>query len=155
MGDVSVSGAGAVSGSSSFADDKFSAKAEFIFDKNGAEATLGEAIANQTVRSSRFTVNKILELKTNQPYPVEISTIATGALFGDTSLSAFVDPAFKIVPAAFQNPADFTIAFSPNLAAVPEASPLVLVGFGLALAAFARVARKRGAGRLVKSTPCL
>ena len=122
--DVSASGgAQAVGGSSSLAGDKFSAKAKFIFDKNGAEAVLGEAIASQTVRSSGFTVNKMLELKTNQPYAVEISTIATGALFGDTSLSAFVDPAFKIAPTV-QDPADFTIAFSPNLAAVPEASPL-------------------------------
>jgi hypothetical protein len=153
--DVSASGgAQAVGGSSSLAGDKFSAKAKFIFDKNGAEAVLGEAIASQTVRSSGFTVNKMLELKTNQPYAVEISTIATGALFGDTSLSAFVDPAFKIAPTV-QDPADFTIAFSPNLAAVPEASPLVLVGFGLALAAFARVARKRGVGPLVASTPHL
>ena len=151
--DVSASGgAGVVDGSSSLAGDNFSAKAEFIFDKNGAEAASGEASASQSVRSSGFTVNKMLELKTNQPYAVEISTIATGALFGDTSLSAFVDPAFKIAPTV-QDPADFTIAFSPNLAAVPEASPLFLVGFGLALAAFARVARKRGVEPLVKSTP--
>ena len=149
--DVSASGgAEAVDGSSSLAGDKFSAKAEFIFDKNGAEATLGEAIASQTVRSSGFTVNKMLELKTNQPYAVEISTIATGALFGDASLSAFVDPAFKIAPTV-QDPADFTIAFSPNLATVPEASPFVLVGFGLALVAFARVGRKRGVGPLVRT----
>ena len=153
--DVSASGgAQAVGGPSSLVGDNFSAKAEFIFDKNGAEAASGEASASQTVRSSGFTVNKMLELKTNQPYAVEISTTATGALFGDTSLSTFVDPAFKIAPTVL-DPADFTIAFSPNLAAVPEASPLVLVGFGLALAAFARVARKHGVGPLVESTPHL
>jgi hypothetical protein len=150
--DVSASGgAEAVGGSSSFACDGFGAKAEFIFDKNGAGAALGEASVNRTVGSSGFTVNKMLVLTTNHPYLVEISAIATGALFGDTSLSAFVDPAFKIAPTV-QDPADFTIAFSPNLAAVPEASPLVLVGFGLALGAFARVA---GVGRLVESTPRL
>ena len=99
-------------------------------------------------------MNKMLVLTTNHPYLVEISAIATGALFGDTSLSAFVDPAFKIAPTV-QDPADFTIAFSPNLAVVPEASPLVLVGFGLAFAALARVARKRGVGPLVESTPHL
>jgi hypothetical protein len=151
--DVSATGgAGAVGGSSSLARDKFSAKAEFIFDKNGAKAASAEASASQAVHSSGFTFNERLELNTNQPYAVEISTIATGALFGDTSLSAFVDPTFKIDPRV-PDPADFTIAFSPNLTPVPEASPLVLVGFGLAFAAFAHVARKRGVGPLVESTP--
>ncbi len=94
-------------------------------------------------------VDKMLLLTTNHPYLVEISTITTGALFGDMSLSAFVDPAFSIAPTV-KDPADFTIAYSPNLAAVPEASPLVLMGFGLVLGAFAQVGRKRGVGRIVK-----
>ena len=154
--DVSASGGAqaAVDKTSGFDFAGSGAAAEFIFNKNGAETALGEARANQTVGSSGFIVNKMLVLKTNHPYQVEISTTATGALFGNTSLSAFVDPAFRIDPTV-QDPADFTIAYSPNLAAVPEASPLVLAGFGLALAAFARVARKCGAGRLVESTPYL
>ena len=57
--DVSASGgAGAVAGPSSLARDKFSAKAEFIFDKNGAETASAEASASQAVRSSGFTLNK-------------------------------------------------------------------------------------------------
>ena len=155
--DVSASGGraqAAVDKTSGFDFAGSGAAAEFIFNKNGAETAFGEASANQTVGSSGFVVNKMLVLKTNHPYQVEISTTATGALFGNTSLSAFVDPAFRIDPAV-QDPADFTIAYSPNLAAVPEASSLILAGFGLTLAAFARVARKRGAGRLVEPTPYL
>src|SRR5260370_42237396 len=74
-------------------------------------------------------------LTTNHPYLVEISAIATGALFGDTSLSAFVDPAFKIAPTV-QDPADFTIAFSPILAAPPGTRPPIFMGFCPAPGAF-------------------
>jgi hypothetical protein len=150
--DVSASGGAraALDNESAFAFAGFVAKAEFIFDKNGTEAVSGEASANQTVGSSSFNVNQMLALETNHPYLVEISTITSGALFGDSSLSAFVDPTFRIAPTV-QNPADFAIAFSPNLTPVPEASPLLLVSSGLALAAFTRVLRKARVGRLAET----
>jgi hypothetical protein len=144
--DVSASGGAkaALDKQSGFAFAGLGATAQFIFDQNGTEEASGKASANQTVSSNAFTVNKMLALNTNHPYLVEISAITAGALFGDTSLSAFVDPSFKIDPSV-QDPADFTIGYSPNLAAVPEPSSPILLGFGLALA-FALVARNRAVG---------